>query len=125
VIKKNGIKSFDLIVGCVRNRRMVLLCCFRRINSSDTKEYKNEEGGETMKEEELIGEQRIKALRRNMIIPGTRLGIQSRGSKMYATIEAAPGVLTREQERALRALDYKVSIQRWGAKNFYIFFEDE
>jgi hypothetical protein len=79
-----------------------------------------------MVKEKLIGEERINALRRNMIIPGTRIGVQTRGSKTYKTIEAEPGKLTREQERAVRILDPDVRVQRSGAnnENFYIFFEE-
>jgi hypothetical protein len=103
-----------------------LLCCFWRIDNSDTKKYKKEKGGENMVKEKLIGEERINALRRNMIIPGTRIGVQTRGSKTYKTIEAEPGKLTREQERAVRILDPDVRVQRSGAnnENFYIFFEE-
>ena len=79
-----------------------------------------------MEEKEPVGKQRIEALFRNMVFPsGTRLGTKSIGTKIHRTIQGEPGILTREDERAVRAMDDKVIIARWGPgnQNFYIYFE--
>ena len=101
---KYGRESFDYIVSRNGHRRLVLLCWYCSINSSDTKERKKEKGGETRKMsllEELY--EKSGSQGPNGLFPGSELGEMRDGSNTIQAMKVRTEFLTPEERVRLKS----------------------